>query len=108
MCGCSLSSLQVGEVWDEVRRDLSLDSVRPISPDEDALSSVCRMSEDTARMTMMEQTSILELQQEEELSEELLFYQEVQKLLLYQEVQRGETCLLFQTQISDFFMAGHR
>lgn len=82
MCGCSLSALQVGEVWDEVRRDLSLDGVRPISPDEDALSSVCRMSEDTARRTVMEQTNILELQQEEELSEELL---------LYQEVLRGET-----------------
>ncbi|XP_037548992.1 cilia- and flagella-associated protein 69-like [Nematolebias whitei] len=77
---------KVGEVWDEVRRDLSLDGVRPVSPDEDALSSVCGMSEDTARRTAMEQTIILELQQEEELSEELLLYQEMKSHWKQQEL----------------------
>ncbi len=69
--------LQVGEVWEEISRELSLDGVRPISPDEEALSNICKIAEDTARRVVSEQKSILELQEKREISEEELMYTEV-------------------------------
>ena len=69
--------LQVGEVWEEVSRELGLDGVRPTTPDEEALSAVCKISEDTARTVAAEQRSILELQEKEDISEEQLMYTEV-------------------------------
>ncbi|XP_035800798.2 cilia- and flagella-associated protein 69 isoform X1 [Amphiprion ocellaris] len=68
---------KVGEVWDEMGRELSLDGVRPISPDQEALNAICRMTEDTARRIMTEQSSIVEQQQKEEISEEQLLYTEI-------------------------------
>uniref|UniRef100_A0A3Q2ZBL4 Cilia- and flagella-associated protein 69 ARM repeats domain-containing protein n=1 Tax=Kryptolebias marmoratus TaxID=37003 RepID=A0A3Q2ZBL4_KRYMA len=86
---------KVGEVWAEVSAELGPDGVRPISPDQDALTSIRETSEDTARRTVVEQTNILELQQEEELSEELLVYTEV----LGGEIL-SDLCFLFSTQMS--------
>ncbi|KAI3358807.1 hypothetical protein L3Q82_015208, partial [Scortum barcoo] len=40
---------KVGEVWEEISRELSLDGVRPITPDEQALSTICKIAEDTAK-----------------------------------------------------------
>ncbi|XP_061597576.1 cilia- and flagella-associated protein 69-like [Cololabis saira] len=65
---------KVGEVWDEIRQELVLEGVRPVSPDEEALRSICRISEDTAKRVMEEQSSILEQQQQKELSDEMLEY----------------------------------
>ncbi|XP_041867237.1 cilia- and flagella-associated protein 69-like isoform X2 [Melanotaenia boesemani] len=77
---------KVGEVWEEISRELSLDGVRPISPDEEALSTIQRISEDTARRIMAEQRSILEQQQEEDISEEKLVYREMKSRLRQQEL----------------------
>ncbi|XP_024866374.1 cilia- and flagella-associated protein 69 isoform X2 [Kryptolebias marmoratus] len=77
---------KVGEVWAEVSAELGPDGVRPISPDQDALTSIRETSEDTARRTVVEQTNILELQQEEELSEELLVYTEMKSHWKQQEL----------------------
>uniref|UniRef100_UPI0037E9BCAF cilia- and flagella-associated protein 69-like n=1 Tax=Semicossyphus pulcher TaxID=241346 RepID=UPI0037E9BCAF len=68
---------KVGEVWEEISRELSLDGVRPISPDEEALSSICKIAEDTARRVVAEQNSILEQREKEELNEEKLMYTEI-------------------------------
>ncbi|XP_033980915.1 cilia- and flagella-associated protein 69-like isoform X2 [Trematomus bernacchii] len=68
---------KVGEVWEEVSRELGLDGVRPTTPDEEALSAVCKISEDTARTVAAEQRSILELQEKEDISEEQLMYTEI-------------------------------
>ncbi|KAI4817886.1 hypothetical protein KUCAC02_011259 [Chaenocephalus aceratus] len=68
---------KVGEVWEEVSRELGLDGVRPTTPDEEALSAVCKISEDTARKVAAEQRSILELQEKEDISEEQLMYTEI-------------------------------
>uniref|UniRef100_A0A3Q4HX06 Cilia- and flagella-associated protein 69 ARM repeats domain-containing protein n=1 Tax=Neolamprologus brichardi TaxID=32507 RepID=A0A3Q4HX06_NEOBR len=73
----SLVVLQVGEVWDEISRELSLEGVRPISPDQEALSTICKIAEDTARRIVEEQNSILEHHQKEDISEEKLTYTEV-------------------------------
>ncbi|XP_030267530.1 cilia- and flagella-associated protein 69 isoform X1 [Sparus aurata] len=68
---------KVGEVWEEINRELSLDGVRPISPDEEALSTICKITEDTARRVAAEQNSILEQREKEELGEEKLMYTEM-------------------------------
>lgn len=69
--------LQVGEVWDEISRELSLEGVRPISPDQEALSTICKIAEDTAKRIVEEQNSILEHHQKEDIREEKLTYTEV-------------------------------
>ncbi|XP_054462555.1 cilia- and flagella-associated protein 69-like [Anoplopoma fimbria] len=68
---------KVGEVWDEIRRELNLDGVRPITPDEEALSTICQIAEDTARRVAAEQNSILEQQEKEDIGEEELMYTEI-------------------------------
>ncbi|KAM9340187.1 cilia- and flagella-associated protein 69 [Symphorus nematophorus] len=68
---------KVGEVWEEISRELSLDGVKPITPDEEALSTVCKIAEDTARRVAAEQNSILEQQEKEEIREEELMYTEM-------------------------------
>ncbi|XP_059205923.1 cilia- and flagella-associated protein 69-like isoform X2 [Centropristis striata] len=68
---------KVGEVWDEISRELSSDGVRPISPDQEALSTICKIPEDTARRVAAEQNSILELQEKEDIGEEELMYTEI-------------------------------
>lgn len=69
--------LQVGEVWQEISRELVLDEVQPISPDEEALSNICRTAEDNARKVMEEQRSMLERQEQEKVGEEKHMYTEV-------------------------------
>uniref|UniRef100_A0A3Q1H9H8 Cilia- and flagella-associated protein 69 ARM repeats domain-containing protein n=1 Tax=Anabas testudineus TaxID=64144 RepID=A0A3Q1H9H8_ANATE len=69
---------KVCEVWEEISRELRLANVRPVSPDEEALSTICKISEDTARKVIAEQNSILEQQEKEDISEEELMYTEVQ------------------------------
>ncbi|XP_029299716.1 LOW QUALITY PROTEIN: cilia- and flagella-associated protein 69 [Cottoperca gobio] len=68
---------KVGEVWEEISRELSLDGVRPITPDEEALIAVCKITEDKARTVATEQKSILEQQEKEDLGEEELMYTEI-------------------------------
>lgn len=65
-------------MWEEISRELRLANVRPVSPDEEALSTICKISEDTARKVIAEQNSILEQQEKEDISEEELMYTEVQ------------------------------
>ncbi|XP_026204065.1 cilia- and flagella-associated protein 69 [Anabas testudineus] len=68
---------KVCEVWEEISRELRLANVRPVSPDEEALSTICKISEDTARKVIAEQNSILEQQEKEDISEEELMYTEM-------------------------------
>ncbi|XP_078123508.1 cilia- and flagella-associated protein 69 isoform X1 [Sander vitreus] len=68
---------KVGEVWEEISRELSLDGVTPISPDKEALSTICKVAEDTARRVAAEQNRILELQEKEDIGEEELMYTEI-------------------------------
>ncbi|XP_053190050.1 cilia- and flagella-associated protein 69-like [Scomber japonicus] len=68
---------KVGEMWDEISRELSVDGVRPVTPDEEALSSMCKITEDTATRVAAEQSSILEQLEKTEISEEELMYTEI-------------------------------
>lgn len=67
-------------MWEEISRELSLDGVRPITPDEEALSTICKIADDTARRVAVEQNSMLEQQEKEDISEEELMYTEVLSL----------------------------
>lgn len=73
--------LQVGEVWDEISRELMVDGLRPVSPDEEALSNICEIAADTARKVAAEQNSILDQQEKENISQEELMYTEVPGVL---------------------------
>lgn len=66
-------------MWDEVVVDLSLEGVRPITPDQQSLETICKISEDTARTVIEEQTSILQRQETENISKEELMYTEVRE-----------------------------
>ncbi|XP_075995551.1 cilia- and flagella-associated protein 69-like [Genypterus blacodes] len=69
--------LKVGEVWQEIGRELVVDHVRPVSPDEEALSTICKIAEDTARRVAAEQRSILQQHQKDDSREEELMYKEI-------------------------------
>ncbi|XP_039977015.1 cilia- and flagella-associated protein 69-like [Xiphias gladius] len=77
---------KVGEVWNEISRELILDGVRPVSPDEESLSTICKIAEDTARKVAAEQNSILEQQEKENISEEELMYAKIKSHWKQQEL----------------------
>ncbi|KAM3596497.1 uncharacterized protein V6R79_015548 [Siganus canaliculatus] len=71
---------KVGEVWEEISRELRSEGVRPITPDEEALARICQIPEDTAKRVVEEQNNILELQEKEEINKETLVYTEIMSL----------------------------
>lgn len=69
-------------MWQEINRELGLDGVRPISPDAEALISICKISGDTAVSVGQEQSSILEQQKRKEIGKEEHMYKEVLGVLV--------------------------
>lgn len=57
-----------------------MEGVKPISPDQEALSTITEIMEDTARRVTSEQSSIMEQHEKEELSQEESMYTEVPKV----------------------------
>jgi hypothetical protein len=51
--------------------------VRPVTPDEEALDTIAKMTEDTARRVITQQSSMLEQRDKEDVSEEKRMYTEV-------------------------------
>ncbi|KAF6730547.1 Cilia- and flagella-associated protein 69 [Oryzias melastigma] len=68
---------KVGEVWEEISREVRRENVWLFSDDEEALKNICKTSEDTARRVMAEQNQILEQRQREDIRKETLFYTEM-------------------------------
>ncbi|XP_029919743.1 cilia- and flagella-associated protein 69 [Myripristis murdjan] len=68
---------KVGEVWEEISRELVLDGVRPVTPDKETLDTISKISEDTARRVAAEQASFLQQQNDKDISEEMLMYTEM-------------------------------
>ncbi|KAM8839890.1 cilia- and flagella-associated protein 69 isoform 2-T2 [Spinachia spinachia] len=68
---------KVGEVWNEIRRELDQDCVRPTTPDEEALSAIGKVAEDAAMRVAAEQNSILQQWEKEDIREEELMYTEI-------------------------------
>ncbi|XP_049890165.1 cilia- and flagella-associated protein 69-like isoform X2 [Epinephelus moara] len=77
---------KVSEVWEEISRELSLEGVRPITPDEEALSTVHKVSKDTASRVVAEQNSILEQLEKDDIDKEELVYTEIKSRWKQQEL----------------------
>uniref|UniRef100_A0A3P8VHQ8 Cilia- and flagella-associated protein 69 ARM repeats domain-containing protein n=1 Tax=Cynoglossus semilaevis TaxID=244447 RepID=A0A3P8VHQ8_CYNSE len=92
---------KVGEVWQEISRELVLDEVQPISPDEEALSNICRTAEDNARKVMEEQRSMLERQEQEKVGEEKHMYTEMKTHWRQQELT-AKTWDSYQAKTSNY------
>ncbi|KAM9776103.1 cilia- and flagella-associated protein 69 isoform 2-T2 [Syngnathus typhle] len=68
---------KVSEVWDEISRELSLEGIRPVTPDLEILLSAQQMSQRTAEAVVAEQEEILRQYDEEASREEELMYEEM-------------------------------
>ncbi|CAM4641314.1 unnamed protein product [Leuciscus chuanchicus] len=68
---------KVGEVLHEVSAELLTEGATPVPSDEEALKSLRQVSEDTVKTVRSLQQSILGRQQQEELQEEKLLYEEI-------------------------------
>ncbi|XP_077081312.1 cilia- and flagella-associated protein 69 [Siphateles boraxobius] len=68
---------KVGEVLHEVSAELLTEGATPVSTDEEALKSLRQVSDDTLNNVCSLQQSILGRQQQEELQEEKLLYEEI-------------------------------
>ncbi|XP_070995542.1 cilia- and flagella-associated protein 69-like isoform X2 [Oncorhynchus clarkii lewisi] len=77
---------KVGEVWEEISKELSLEGVRPVTPDEEALDTIAKMTEDTARRVITQQSSMLEQRDKEDVIEEKRMYTEIRSNWKQQEL----------------------
>ncbi|XP_055013409.1 cilia- and flagella-associated protein 69-like [Boleophthalmus pectinirostris] len=77
---------KVGEVWDEVSAELTHVDIRPITPDRENLETICQISEDKAKRVMEEQSSLLQRQEKENLTQEQLMYTEIKSHRKQQEL----------------------
>ncbi|XP_006636196.2 cilia- and flagella-associated protein 69 [Lepisosteus oculatus] len=68
---------KVGEVWNEISRELEVERVRPVTPDKVALEMIAKSSEDMAKTVAALQTSMLEHQQQQDLLDEQQMYAEI-------------------------------
>ncbi|KAM4631463.1 cilia- and flagella-associated protein 69 [Polymixia lowei] len=92
---------KVGEVWDEITRELAMNAVRPVTPDQEALDTISKITEDTARRVMAEQTSMLEKQEKEDISEETVMYTEIRSQQTQQEL-RAKSLDRYASKTSDY------
>ncbi|XP_014852045.1 PREDICTED: cilia- and flagella-associated protein 69 isoform X1 [Poecilia mexicana] len=68
---------KVCEVWNEIRSELSLDDVKPVTSDEKALHSISKTLMGKAQSVKEEQIRILEEQKQQEIKEEIRIYAEM-------------------------------
>ncbi|KAM9842992.1 cilia- and flagella-associated protein 69-like [Aulostomus maculatus] len=68
---------KVGEQWDEISHEMRRDGVRPITPDNEALTAIAKIAEDVASGVIAEQKRTLEQREEEAISVEELKYSEI-------------------------------
>ncbi|XP_032436129.1 cilia- and flagella-associated protein 69 [Xiphophorus hellerii] len=77
---------KVCEVWNEIRKELSLDGVKPITSDEKALHSISKTLTEAAQSVMVEQSRVLEEQKQQEIQEEMRVYTEMKSHRTQQEL----------------------
>ncbi|XP_074670985.1 cilia- and flagella-associated protein 69 [Strix aluco] len=76
---------KVGEVWRELCAELK-EEFRPVTPDEEALKFISKVSEDTGRMVATLQTEVLESQHHKEIQEEEKTYTKIQAIHKQREI----------------------
>ncbi|XP_061753182.1 cilia- and flagella-associated protein 69-like [Nerophis ophidion] len=68
---------KVADVWDEIDRELTLEAVRPVTPDQETLRVARQMSQHTAEAVAAEQEGVLQEQVRTASQEEELLYEEL-------------------------------
>ncbi|XP_063040762.1 cilia- and flagella-associated protein 69-like [Engraulis encrasicolus] len=68
---------KTGEIWEEITRELSLEGVRPVTPDVEALATIAQATEDMAKRVMEQQKEILQKQEAEDAEREKEAYAEI-------------------------------
>ncbi|PWA16778.1 hypothetical protein CCH79_00017848 [Gambusia affinis] len=79
---------KVCEVWNEIKNELSLDGVKPITSDENALCSISKTLTETVQSVMEEQSRVLEEQKQQEIQEEIRIYAEMKTHRTQQELAK--------------------
>ncbi|KAF7702391.1 hypothetical protein HF521_001674 [Silurus meridionalis] len=77
---CIVSSyldLKAAETWDEVKAELELEGVRPLSPDADALKTISWSSEEKVKHVIELQQSIINQIEQEDLQKEKRTYEAI-------------------------------
>ncbi|RXM28405.1 Cilia- and flagella-associated protein 69 [Acipenser ruthenus] len=69
---------KLGEVWNEISRELEEEGLRPVTPDVEALESIAKAAEDVGRKVATLQADMLENQQQQDLQDEKRIYTEIQ------------------------------
>jgi hypothetical protein len=67
----------LGEVFKEINKELELDEIKPISPDQEALENVLRAAEDRVINVSLNQQNMAKTFEEQELLQEKEFIYEV-------------------------------
>ncbi|XP_014677258.1 PREDICTED: cilia- and flagella-associated protein 69-like [Priapulus caudatus] len=71
--------LKVGEVWNEIIAELEEEGLRPISPDQEALTTVQRATLARAETVARKQQDVVEAKQQQELLDEKACYDEIRE-----------------------------
>ncbi|PAA75987.1 hypothetical protein BOX15_Mlig017060g2, partial [Macrostomum lignano] len=70
---------KLGEVWDEVQRELELEQVRPVTPDREALDWINKCTEQETLLVAKTQSELMDAKRDQEVSEEQALYSELRE-----------------------------
>ncbi|XP_072017652.1 cilia- and flagella-associated protein 69-like isoform X2 [Amphiura filiformis] len=68
-----------GEVWKEIHTELEQESVRPVTPDQEALAIIERATEEIASQVSDTQTDLLDAKEQQDLLDEQEMYAEIRE-----------------------------
>ncbi|XP_067855032.1 cilia- and flagella-associated protein 69-like isoform X1 [Heptranchias perlo] len=69
---------KVGDVWNEIEKELKQEAIHPLIPDLDSMRTIVKHYENLARQVAHHQTDILENQQKHDILDEQKMYAEIQ------------------------------
>ncbi|XP_074659217.1 cilia- and flagella-associated protein 69-like isoform X1 [Tubulanus polymorphus] len=70
---------KLGEVWTEVVKELEMEGVRPVTPDQECLETITRAIEERAQGCALTQGELLEAQKQQDLLDEQEHYAEIRE-----------------------------
>ena len=68
---------KLGEVWTETIGELSVEQIRPVTPDQEAIEAISRAIEERAQIVVTTQCELLEAQKNQDILDEQEFYADV-------------------------------
>ncbi|XP_038598196.1 LOW QUALITY PROTEIN: cilia- and flagella-associated protein 69 [Tachyglossus aculeatus] len=70
--------LKIGEIWDEISKELTVEEFRPITADKETLEAITEASENVGKMVAALQTEMVESQRHQDMQEERKVYTKIQ------------------------------